>query len=83
MAYWIFKVAKQELYPDIPGEQYVYDNTHSLRVRAGDTFLYLDKRQDYAFSGTGTVRRVVERKPTATEAARTNKVQIGLYSVRF
>ncbi len=42
MTYWIFKVAKQELYPDVPGEQYVYDNTHSLRVRAGDTFLYLE-----------------------------------------
>ena len=45
MAYWIFKVAQQELYPDGPGEEYVFDNTHSIRVLARDEFLYLDKKE--------------------------------------
>ncbi len=75
MAYWIFKIAEQELYPDVPGENYVYDNTHSVRVTDGDVFLYLDKSRGYAFSATGIVRRLSQRKPTAQEAQRTQKVR--------
>lgn len=68
MSYWLFKLAKQHLYADVPGERYVYDNTHSVRVTAGDTFIYLDKRRgDYEFSGTGTVARVTGRKPKGDE----------------
>ncbi|KKL86640.1 hypothetical protein LCGC14_1942720 [marine sediment metagenome] len=76
MAFWIFKVAEQDLYPDEAGLKYVYDNTHSVRVQCGDTFLYLDKTQGYSFTATGTVCRVGERKPTASEAARTRNVRI-------
>ena len=43
MTYWIFKVADQELYPDVPGGKYVYDNTHSTRVQRGDLFNELPK----------------------------------------
>jgi hypothetical protein len=75
MAYWIFKVSRQEHYPDVPGERYVYDNTHSVRVRASDTFLYLDKNRGYSFTGTGAVRRMSERSPTQTEAARSEAVR--------
>lgn len=64
MAYWIFKVAQQELYPDRPGEEYVFDNTHSVRVRAGDEFLYLDKKEGYSFTASGVVARVSTREPT-------------------
>ena len=53
MAYWIFNVAQQELYPDVAGKEYVYDNKHSTCVVAGDVFLYLDKEEKYSFTGTG------------------------------
>jgi hypothetical protein len=76
MAYWIFKLAEQELYPDIPGKNYVYDNTHSTRVRPGDIFIYLDKRQGYSFTATGLIKRVDERVPTVAEASRTSRVRI-------
>lgn len=75
MAYWIFKVAEQELYPDVPGEQYVYDNTHSVRVVKDDAFLYLDKMTHYSFTATGLVRKVTKRVPSRKEAARTGKVR--------
>jgi hypothetical protein len=74
MAYWIFKLAEQELYPDIQGNRYVFDNTHSVRVRAGDVFLYLDKRIGYAFTATGMVGTVRARTPSLFEAQRTAKV---------
>lgn len=75
MAYWIFKLAEQELYPDVPGNTYVYDNTHSTRVQAGDIFVYLDKRQGYSFTATGAIKKIAERLPTAAEAERRSKVR--------
>jgi hypothetical protein len=74
MAYWIFKIANQSLYDDAHGERYVYDNTHSVRVRSGDVFLYLDKRFGYGFSGTGTVGKVSARKLSGREPRRNEKV---------
>ncbi len=76
MSYWIFKLAEQELYPDIPGKEYVFDNTHSVRIQPGDIFLYLDKREGYAFTATGCIRRLSSRKPTEEEVKRTSKVRI-------
>lgn len=62
MTYWIFKLSEQEQYPDEPSRTYVYDNRHSVRVDAGDSFVYLDKRTGgYGFSGHGTVTRVLEK----------------------
>jgi len=75
MSYWIFKVAEQEMYPDVPGREYVYDNTHSVRIQGGDVFLYLDKRRDYSFTATGCVVKVSKRTPSEREAARTEKVK--------
>jgi HNH endonuclease len=75
MTYWIFKLAKQELYPDIHGDQYVFDNTHSVRVQADDIFIYLDKREGYAFTATGTIKKLIKRAPTPAEAKRTSKVR--------
>jgi hypothetical protein len=75
MAYWIFKLADQKLYPDVHGSKYVYDNTHSVRVRAGDVFLYLDKSTGYSFTATGVISRITQRDPTASEAARNAKVR--------
>jgi hypothetical protein len=75
MPYWIFKLSKQELYPDVPGSQYVYDNTHSLRVRAGDIFLYLDKRKNYSFTATGCISNITTRAPTAAESSRAPHVR--------
>ena len=74
MPYWIFKLAQQELYPDIPGERYIYDNTHSISLQAGDIFLYLDKRKGYAFSATGVIRKIASRNPTSRDAERTSKI---------
>ena len=67
MSFWILKIATQELYPDDPGEKYVYDNTHSTRVVSGDSFVYLDKRQArYGFTGHGPVRAIGHRSAKAT-----------------
>jgi len=76
MSFWIFKVAEQELYPDKPGEEYVFDNTHSVRVRADDEFLYLDKNRGYAFTACGVVSRVSKREPTDREKQRAPKVRV-------
>ena len=60
MTFWIFKQSEQEQYPDEPGRTYVYDNRHSVRVAAGDVFVYLDKRtRGYGFTGHGVVTRVL------------------------
>jgi hypothetical protein len=76
MAFWIFKIAEQELYQDEPGTKYVYDNTHSVKVKQGDVFMYLDKTKGYSFTATGIVKRVTERKPTVSEATRTRSVRV-------
>ncbi len=76
MAYWLFKISEQDLYPDKPGISYVFDNTHSVRVKKGDTFLYLDKARGYSFTATGTVGRIAERKPTLKESERTRKIRV-------
>lgn len=75
MAHWIFKTTDQKLYPDVHGEKYVYDNTHSVRIQKGDYFLYLDKTEKYSFTAAGVVKKVTERKPTAAESNRTVKVR--------
>lgn len=63
MNYWIFKVSSQSPYPDTPGRQYLYDNTHSARVRGGDEFLYLEKaRTKYGLTGAGRVSKVTGKK---------------------
>ncbi len=68
MTYWIFKVSHKSIYPDVPGSEYVYDNTHSIRVKRGDEFLYLVKTsRTYTFQGAGVVARVTSRKSRANE----------------
>lgn len=68
MVNWIFKISSQDIYSDEPGLKYVYDNTHSVRVRAGDSYVYLDKRSgSYAFTGYGMVKTVRSRKARAKE----------------
>lgn len=68
MTHWIFKQSEQDQYPDRPGETYVYDNRHSVRVAAGDSLVYLDKRfGGYGFTGHGVVTRVRTRIPGNTE----------------
>lgn len=76
MSFWIFKLAEQELYPDKPGEEYVFDNTHSVQVAAGDEFLYLDKRKGYSFTASGVVASVVRRAPSNLEKQRSEKVRV-------
>ena len=62
MTFWIFKQSEQKQYPDQPGHTYVYSNRHSVRVAAGDSFVYLDKRfGGYGFTGHGTVTKVLRR----------------------
>ena len=82
MAYWIFKLSDQEVYPDELGVKYVYDNRHSIHVAAGDSFLYLDKRGGrYSFNGHGDIVRVSSRKPTPQESV-TPKVR-RIYSAQL
>jgi len=76
MNYWIFKLSKQELYPDVKGKKYVFDNTHSVHVKAGDIFIYLDKTEGYSFTCTGIIKKIKTRDPSKEEAARTSKVKI-------
>lgn len=67
MNFWIFKLSSQALYPDEVGKKYVYYNTHSTRVKAGDQFIYLDKRRKYSFTAAGLVKKVSRREPTTDE----------------
>ena len=68
MTLWIFKLSEQAQYADILGRKYVYDNRHSVKVAAGDQFLYLDKRLNgYGFTGHGVVARVLSEEYRATE----------------
>ena len=67
MSYWIFKLSKQEQYLDDLGKTYVYDNRHSIRVSAGDYFVYLDKRGgSYDFTGHGVVTNVLTSSTSAS-----------------
>ena len=67
MTFWIFKQSEQDQYLDEPGRTYVYDNRHSVRVAAGDSFVYLDKRtRGYGFTGHGTVTQVHMKAPAST-----------------
>ena len=82
MAYWIFKLSHQVIYPDELGVKYVYDNRHSIHVAAGDSFLYLDKRGGrYSFNGHGDIGGVSSRKPTPQESV-TPKVR-RIYSAQL
>lgn len=66
--YWILKVADQQIYADSPGQTYMFDNTHSVRVKAGDRFVYLStKGNRYEFLGHGTVGDIELRAPVGTE----------------
>lgn len=68
MAYWIFKVSSEGEYPDVPGSRYVYDNRHSVRVKPGDEFVYLEKKGSrYGLTGAGRVSKVTGRTPTREE----------------
>ena len=68
MTFWIFKQSDQEQYADEQGQTYVYDNRHSVRVKPGDSFVYLDKRGGgYGFTGHGTVVQVLTRTAEASE----------------
>ena len=65
---WLLKMADQAQYADKPGRTYVFDNTHSVRLAAGDTFAYLDKRGGcYAFTGHGVVAQLRQRAPRKSE----------------
>lgn len=66
--YWIFKVADQQIYADSPGQTYMFDNTHSVRVKGGDRFVYLStKGNRYEFLGHGRIREIERRAPVGTE----------------
>lgn len=77
LTFWLFKISGAGRYPDIFGEQYVYDNTHSVRVAGGDEFLYLNKTTTtYGLTGAGRVRRITTRRPVQSErhSARVERV---------
>ena len=77
MTFWIFKQSEQEQYPDEPGRRYVYDNRHSVRVAAGDSFVYLDKRfGGYGFTGHGTVTKVLMRAAEGADLSQSKVNQI-------
>ena len=68
MNLWVFKTSESSRYPDVRNRAYVFDNTHSVRVRGGDEFLYLEKGvRTYAISGAGCVKRVTSRAPRVHE----------------
>lgn len=76
MPSWILKVSDQRLYADVEGVRYEYDKRHSVRVRPGDGFVYVDKRDGgYRFTGADAVCRVDERPPTGAERDRSKVVR--------
>ena len=77
MAYWIFKLSDKSIYPDKDLEEYVYHNTHSVKVAAGDYFVYLDKREKkYAFTTTGKIKKVETREPSKDNLDKNPKVEV-------
>ena len=74
MAYWIFKLSDQSIYPDRK-RKYVYHNTHSVRVREGDDFVFLDKRKEYAFTAAGSIRKVETTDPSDEDRHHNPKVK--------
>ena len=77
MTFWIFKLSEQAQFAHVPGQRYVYKNRHSVRVTAGDSFLYLDKRFNrYGFMGHGVVKRVLseEHRPVEPDQSRIHRV---------
>ena len=74
---WIFKQSEQKQFPDEQGQRYVFDNRHSVRVTAGDSFLYLDKRSGgYGFTGHGVVYRMQSKiyVPTEPDQSRISRI---------
>ena len=68
MTSWLFKLSEPGQYPEQPGQTYVYDNRHSVKVAAGDSFVYLDKRGGgYGFTGHGIVTQVLTTTPGTAE----------------
>lgn len=69
-ACWIFKIVENPRYPDQHGRTYVYDNSHSVRVKPGDRFLYLKKssRNNLEFTAAGAIERVDTRDARDGEA---------------
>src|SRR4051812_24147968 len=69
MAYWVFKITDQNQYPDRVGKEYIFNNTHSVRVEAGDSFIYLEKRGHgrLRFVGSGEVAEMADRQATREE----------------
>ncbi len=82
MNYWIFKISDQGTYPDRPGAEYVYDNTHSVRVAGDDEFIYLKKSgAQYGLAGAGRVSRVAER--SADDQERRNAKVSSLFTAHL
>ncbi len=60
MNHWIFKISDQDQFPDQDFEMYVFNRKHSISVRDGDAFVYLDKRKNrFGFIGHGQVREIL------------------------
>jgi HNH endonuclease len=77
MAFWIFKVSDGGTYPDVRGKLYVYDNTHSVRVKGGDEFIYLEKKgAKYGLSGAGRVSKVSAQAVKSKERRRPKVTKI-------
>jgi len=81
MGYWLFKISDQKQYPDEYGKKYVYDNTHSRKVKKGDEFIYLDKRKGHKLTGAGKIERLTSRNPEDSEK-RTDRVKT-IYTAHF
>ena len=67
---WVFKIGPNQIYPDVRAKSYVYNNRHSMKVQAGDHFLYLEKygRYGFLFSAFGRIESLTERSPTPEES---------------
>src|SRR5437764_1280599 len=70
--FWIFKIIPNPVFRDEHGKTYGYHNRHSVRVKAGDLFVYLQKsgRYDFRFTGVGKIDRIEERPSTEDEQRR-------------
>ena len=66
--YWILKVGKQNIYKDTLGKEYIFDNTHSIKLKSGDYFIYLSTlKSRYEFIGYGKIESLETRRPKGNE----------------
>src|SRR4051812_40705500 len=76
MGKWMFKGGAQDEDKDEFGRYYEFNNLHSAKVQAGDSFVYLEKAGHgrLSFIGLGHIVAVHTRPATAAESGGNSRI---------